>query len=127
VIKSPKLFLTDPALALAAARENEPTGFHLETLVATDLQVWKAGAPARGLHHWRLSGGQEVDFVLEEGGSVLPVEIKASAFVDAGDARHLRTFREKHANSSRGILLSCDREIRVVSAGVIACPWWAIL
>lgn len=39
VIKSPKLYSVDAALALAASRETTPTGFHLETLIASDLLV----------------------------------------------------------------------------------------
>ncbi len=112
VIKAPKLYAVDPALALAAARENEPTGFHLETLIANDLLVWRDLAPARDLHHWRLSSGQEVDFILEENARLVPVEVKASQAVSYGEARHLRTFRERHTNVRRGILVSCDPEIR---------------
>lgn len=127
VLKAPKIFLVDAGLALAAARESEPTGFHLETLIATDLQVWKDSGSARGLYHWRLSSGQKVDFVLEEGRQLVPVEIKASKSVGRSEAKHIRTFRERHDNSPRGLLLSCDPSIRVVAPGVIASPWWAVL
>ncbi len=127
VIRAPKLFAIDPALALAAAREPAPTGFHLENLVAADLQVWKDDGPGRAVHHWRLASGQEVDFVLEEGGNLLPVEVKVSNAVGTSEARHLRTFRERYANSARGLLLSSDREIRIISPGVIAAPWWSVL
>lgn len=127
VIKSPKLFMVDAGLALAAARETYPSGFHLENLVATDLGVWKDGAPGRGVYHWRLASGQEVDFVLELNGALLPVEIKASAGVGKSDARHLDTFRDRHVGVSRGLLLSCDPEIRVIKPGIIAAPWWAVL
>lgn len=127
VIKAPKLYSVDAALALAASREISPTGFHLETLVASDLLVWRDGAPARDLYHWRLSSGQEVDFILEENGQLLPVEVKAADSVGANEARHLITFRERHANAPRGILLSADPEIRVIRPGAIACPWWAVL
>jgi predicted AAA+ superfamily ATPase len=127
VINSPKLFMVDAALALAAANEPDPTGLHLETLVASDLQVWKDGEPGRGVHHWRLNSGQEVDFVLEEHNRPLPVEVKASDEASSRDARHLRTFRQRHSNAPRGLLLSCDPDIRVLDGGVIASPWWAVL
>lgn len=127
VIKSPKLYTVDAALALAAARESEPTGFHLETLVAQDLLAWRDAAPARDLHHWRLGSGQEVDFILEENAKLVPVEVKAARDVGRSDARHLRTFRARHGSSPRGVLLSCDPEIRLLEPGIIACPWWAIL
>lgn len=127
VIKAPKLYSVDAALALAASRETTPTGFHLETIVASDLLVWRDGSPTRDLHHWRLSSGQEVDFILEENGQLLPVEIKASNAVGADEARHLLTFRERHSNTPRAVLLSCDPQIRVIRPGILACPWWAVM
>lgn len=127
VIKSPKVFTVDAALALAAARETVPTGFHLETLVASDLHVWRDGGATRDLYHWRQAAGQEVDFVLEENGRLVPIEIKGSTTVNSSDARHLRTFRDRHPNSSRGVLVSCDPEIRVLTPDILACPWWAIM
>lgn len=127
VLKAPKLFLVDAALALAAAREPEPTGFHLENLVATDLGVWKDGAPGRAVHHWRLQGGQEVDFVLELDRRLLPVEVKTSSGVGASEARHIATFLERYPEASRGLLLSADPLIRTIRPGVIAAPWWAVL
>ncbi len=127
VIKAPKLYSVDAALAIAASRDTSPTGFHLETAVASDLFVWKDGAPTRDLYHWRLSSGQEVDFILEENGHLLPVEVKASESVGADEAKHLVTFRERHANAPRGLLISSDPQIRVIRLGILACPWWAVL
>lgn len=127
VIKSPKLVMVDPALALAASREAEPTGFHLETLVAADLAAWQDEAPGRALYFWRLASGQEVDFVLEEKRRLLAVEVKTSSGVGQSDARHLRTFRERYPNAVRGLVLSNDRAIRALTPGVVAAPWWAVI
>jgi len=127
VIKAPKLFVVDPALALAAARETDPTGFHLETLVCIDMAVWRDGAPGRGLYHWRLSGGQEVDFVLQENQRLLPVEVKAANDIRERDARHLRKFCDLHSEARRGILLTCNPEIRRLDRRIVAAPWWAMI
>jgi len=127
VIKAPKLFMVDSALALAAAREAGPSGFHLENLVAADLGVWKDLGVTRELHHWRLASGQEVDFVLEENGKLLPVEVKSATSVSLGDARHLRRFRTLHGNSPRGLMLSSDPEIHLLGDRIISAPWWAVL
>lgn len=121
------MVFTDCALAQAAAREMEPTGFHLENLIATDLAVWQATAPHRGVYHWRLSTGQEVDFVLERGNELLPVEVKTASNISSGDARHLKTFLDNHDQAKRAILLSSDPTIRLLGAGVIAAPWWAAI
>ncbi len=127
VVKAPKVFMVDAALALAAARETTPTGFHLETLIASDLLVWKDSDPTRDLFHWRLASGQEVDFVLQENARLVPIEVKAAKSVSGSEARHLRTFREQYANCLRGLLVSCDPEIRVLESGLVACPWWAVI
>lgn len=125
VIKSPKVFLVDAALAMAAARETEPTGFHLETLVASDLLAWRDLDPLRAVYHWRLASQQEVDFVIEERGQLVPIEVKATRGIELRDAKHLRTFRERHGNAPRGLLLSADPGIRILTGGIIAAPWWA--
>lgn len=127
VIKAPKLFMADTAFAMAAARETSPSGFHLENLVATDLGVWKDLDPVRGLYHWRLGSGQEVDFVVEERSRFLPVEIKSASSIGASDVRHLRKFRADYGNTPRGLVLSCMPEIRVFQGGIVAAPWWGVL
>lgn len=127
VIKAPKLFMTDVALALAAAQEPQPTGFHLENLVASDLMVWRDAAPGRLVHHWRTQSGQEVDFVVERNQRLVPVELKTATCIGDRDARHLRAFLQGHDAGIRGILLSADDAIRELRGGVVAAPWWAAL
>jgi predicted AAA+ superfamily ATPase len=127
VIKAPKLYSVDVALALAAAREATPTGFHLETLVAHDLLVWRDSEPVRALYHWRLSSGQEVDFIAEEHGKLLPIEVKSSDTVGKAEARHLTTFRERYSGVVRAVLLSADPRIRMIAPNIVACPWWSVL
>ncbi|MGQ0814371.1 MAG: ATP-binding protein [Gemmatimonadota bacterium] len=127
VINAPKIFVVDPALALAGARETEPTGFHLETLACIDLLTWRDESPSRALYHWRLAGGQEVDFILQENQQLLPVEIKATSDSRSRNAKHLRTFRERHSNTPRGLLLTCDPQITQLDGGIIAAPWWAVI
>lgn len=127
VIKSPKLFAVDSALALAAARESAPSGFHLENLVATDLATWSEGSRKRAVYYWRLGSGQEVDFVAEEEGAVVPIEVKAAATITRSDIRHLRTFLERHDNAKRAVLLTGEPSIRVLAPKVLSAPWWSIL
>ena len=58
------MFLVDAALALPAALETTPTGFHFENLVATDVAVWKDSGFGRAVYYRHTGSGQEVDFVL---------------------------------------------------------------
>jgi predicted AAA+ superfamily ATPase len=127
VIRRPKLFVVDPALALAAAREAIPSGFHLENLLCVDIAVWRDASADRALYYWRTSSGQEVDFVLQERQTLVPVEVKSARDVRAVDATHLRRFCEMHREARRGILLSCDPRIRPLARQIIAAPWWAVV
>ena len=71
------MFLVDAALALAAALETTPTGFHFENLVATDVAMWKDSGFGRAVYYWHTGSGQEVDFVLELNTYLLPDIISA--------------------------------------------------
>ena len=66
LVKSPKLYWTDPALAIWLSGSEEPTGEHLENLILADLLVWRDGqAPAPEVLFWRTTTDREVDFVIE--------------------------------------------------------------
>jgi uncharacterized protein len=113
VIKAAKLYAVDAAMAIVAARETEPTGFHLETMIASDLLHWRDADAGRLVSHWRLGTGQEVDFVLQQNAE--------------HDARHLQAFREHTGLQARCVLLTCDPVPRRLSDGTIAAPWWAVV
>ncbi|KXK01439.1 MAG: hypothetical protein UZ17_ACD001001662 [Acidobacteria bacterium OLB17] len=125
VIKAPKVFVIDSALALAGARENEPSGFHLESLVCNDLLQWRDESPSRAVYHWRLQGGQEVDFIIQDGQEIIPIEVKAANSIGKREVQHLETFLDRYKNAKRGIVLSCDPNIRSMANNIIAAPWWA--
>jgi hypothetical protein len=127
VIKAPKVYMADSALAQAGSGEERPTGLHFETLVANDLLVWRDEIAGRTLYHWRIASGPETDFVLGQGQAVIPVEVKSSVSVGREDARHLSFFLDNHPEALRGVLLSGDPEIRWVRERVLAAPWWAVV
>ena len=127
VIKSPKLYAVDVGLAIAGARETEPTGFHLETLIASDLLRWRDAAAGRLVSRWRLETGQEVDFIVQQHSKRVAVEVKATNAVSSDDARHLRTFMHRTEADVRSIVLSTDPEVQTLRSGVIAAPWWSVV
>lgn len=66
-------------MAMHLSREDEPRGAHLENLVLQDLLVWRDSRPSRvEVLHWRTTTNEEVDFVLEAEGALLPIEVKAT-------------------------------------------------
>ncbi len=129
LVKSPKLYWCDVGMALHIAGQNEPNGVHLENIVLQDLLTWRAGRMDRvEIHYWRTTLGEEVDFIIETGGRVLPVEVKASKRPHIGDAAKLRIFRQEYGNLSRsGLLLHTGDEISWLTDDVLAVPWWRVI
>lgn len=129
LIKAPKLYWGDTGLALHLAQLEEPGGAHLENLVLNDLLAWRDARLERAeLGYWRTAGGEEVDFVIEVGGRLIPVEIKASARPRLADAAHLRSFRKEYGAKARaGLLLHTGSSMEWLAPDVLAIPWWRVL
>ncbi|MGH4016055.1 MAG: ATP-binding protein [Pseudonocardiaceae bacterium] len=106
LVKRPKRYLTDPALAVSAARsdaaavlrDGDLLGRVLDTFVAAQLHPEIAlRQPRARLHHLRTeSGRQEVDLVIDLGGGhVVGIEIKAASAPGPREAQQLAWLREQ--------------------------------
>lgn len=128
LIKAPKIYWSDTGVAqhLAGA---EPGGAHLENLVLHDLLAWRDARLERAeLSYWRTTIGEEVDFVIEVGGKLLPIEVKATARPRLADCAHLRTFRSEYGKKARaGLLLHTGSTLDWLAPDVLAVPWWRVL
>ena len=127
--KSPKLYWGDTGLALSLAGEGEPRGAHLENLVLQSLLAWRDARLGRAeILHWRTTVGEEVDFVIETGDSLLPIEVKATTRPRLRDARHLKTFRDEHGEMARaGLLLHTGTSLEWLGPHALAAPWWRVV
>jgi uncharacterized protein len=128
LVKSPRIYWGDTGVALHLGA-TVPEGAHLENLVLHDLLAWRDARIERvELTYWRTTNGEEVDFVIEAGGKLLPVEVKATSRPRLGDCSHLRTFRQEYGDKARaGILLHTGRTVEWLTPDVLAVPWWRVL
>jgi predicted AAA+ superfamily ATPase len=129
IIKTPKVYWADTGLALHLAGLGEPAGSHLENLVLNDLLAWRDVRPdGPEVLYWRTATGEEVDFIIEAGSMLLPIEVRATARARVGDAKHLRTFREEYGRHCRpGLVLHTGDAIEWLAPGVLAAPWGKVL
>ena len=129
LVKSPKLYWGDTGLAMHLAQEEEPRGAHLENLVLHDLLAWRDSRSVRAeVLHWRATTGEEVDFVIEAGGRLLPIEVKATKRPRLADVAHLRTFRAEYGRAARsGLLLHGGKSLAWLTPEVLAAPWWMVI
>jgi predicted AAA+ superfamily ATPase len=128
LVKSPKIYWGDTGVALHLAGLDRPEGAHLENLVLQDLIVWRDTRLDRAeLLYWRTVTGEEVDFVIESGDRVLPMEVKATGRPGLRDAANLRAFREEYSGTSRaGLLLHTGSSLEWLTPDVLAAPWWRV-
>jgi hypothetical protein len=128
LVKSPKLYWGDVGLALHLAGLPDPTGAHLENLVLNDLLAWRDSRPERAeILYWRTTTGEEVDFVVEAAGKVLPVEVKATSRPRLKDVANLRAFRAEYGRTARaGLLLHTGSAVEWLAPDVLAVPWWKV-
>lgn len=130
LVKTPKLYWTDTALALHLAGIEEPAGAHLENLVLADLTAWRDGLerPAEVLWWRTATTGTEVDFVIEQGRKLVAVEVKATATPRSSDARQLAAFRDDYGSAVHGcLLLHTGDEVTPIGRGILAAPWWRVI
>ena len=92
------------------------------TLVENYVAQQLAAAAAGELHYWRSSGGKaEVDFLLEQEGEVVPLEVKAGV---NPRSKSLRSFDSQFAPPLlvRSTLLNLKRDARVLNIPLYALP-----
>ena len=69
-----------------------------------------------------------MDFVVDTGSSLLPVEVKATARPTVSDAKHLRSFRTEYGRHARaGLLLHCGEKTEWLAPGILSTPWWRVV
>ena len=129
LIKSPRLYWGDAGVALHLAGDEEPGGAYLENVVLADLLAWRDARLERAeVYYWRTAVGEEVDFVIEAGGRLLPIEIKGTGRPRLADAAHLRAFRAEYGRSVRaGLLLHTGKALEWLTPEVLAAPWWRVV
>jgi len=134
--KARKLLWRDTGLAawLAGVRATEvrdraDAGFWLEQAVFQSLQSWAALDPQRHVHYWR-EGDLEIDFVLEQAGTLVGVEVKAARKVGPEDLRGLRAWQAAFARAGevpRAVVLHGGEEARFLGDNAWALGLGALL
>jgi len=134
--KAPKMFWNDTGLAAHLAGifdekslvQSREWGAWIENWVGTHLLVYTSlRSPRPTLFHWRTSSGHEVDFVLEFGKKLLPIEVKATSRPTGGDIQGLEVFMDTYSNAPLGIVVCQCNEPTVLSSRILALPFESLL
>jgi len=137
LIKAPKLYALDTGLALHLAGVTDRDGIDemvnagavLENLVLNDLLVWRETEIRKpGVFYRRTASGEEIDFIIESGRRLLPIEVKAARTLRSADAKALDHFcAEFGRRAPFGIVIYDGRDRERLSARVAALPLGSVL
>lgn len=90
------------------------------------IELWKRLQYQQSgqISYLRTKSGAEIDFIIEQGGSITPIEVKWTDRPSLSDARHLLTFlKEQGAKSPHGyIICRCPLPMQL-HPQVTALPW----
>ncbi len=134
ILSTPKFLLFDVGVRNAAAGLSPSPevvkanpGPLLEQWVGIELWKRLQYLGDGKLYHQRTKDGAEVDFVVERGGKLTPVEVKWTENPSTSDARHLRSFlAEERKEAIHGyIVCRCPRPLRI-DENVTALPWFCL-
>ncbi len=133
LVKSPKLYWTDPGLARSLAGASVAEGALFETAVLAELVRWRSWQQdPPELHFYRTRAGREIDFVLHGRSRLLALEVKASERAHRTDARSLVEFLEGRVPGAPpgterlGLVVTRGREIERLGPRVWAVPDWRL-
>jgi len=133
LVKSPKVYFLDPSLSIFisgytdrdALVNSREVGGYFETMVYLHLRaLCELMTPQAHVYYWRTSTRREVDFVLEHGRSVLPIEVKLARRPTSADAANLLAFLDEHPQATHGVIVHGGDELFRLHSKVVAVPWW---
>jgi len=131
-VQAPKFYFRDVGVVNHLAKRgrieegSELFGKAFENWVFHELSVYfRAGERPRDISYWKLSGGIEVDFVLDEGETA--IEVKGKSVITGHDLKGLREFVKDHPQvRNRVVVCLADRERRTED-GIRILPYSSFL
>ena len=100
----------------------------METAVLMEIlkSYWHRGEEPR-VYFWRTSGGVEVDFVVEHGSGLIPIEVKLSGTPRSGMAANIRAFQDDFGTRAGDGFVVHPGDMRLpLAPGVEAIPFAAL-
>lgn len=133
ISQSPVVYFRDlglrnyPLGLFGSLESSSDCGFLFQNLI---FQMLTHGTPlgSSRVHFWRTKDKAEVDFVVEQGKNLTPVEVKYKPMKDIEIPRALIHFCEQYGPDKAYIVnLTLKKKRRVGKTDVIAIPYWELL
>lgn len=118
------LGLRNYSLGIFGATDLNPSaGFLFQNFVFHLLKAKTSNSHAQ-IHYWRTSDKAEVDFVVDTGEEVIPVEVKYKSLAAAAPTRSLRSFLTKYRPLKAYVIhLGAARKLKVDKTQIFFLPY----
>jgi len=136
LVKTPKVYFADTGTLchLAGLKDPQhaasgPMGGHIfETAVLAEIvKTFRNRGEDPKVHFWRTSAGVEVDFIIDLGGKLIPIEVKLSATPIPSMARGIMSFRKDFEKKTReGYVVHPGDVLLPLGGQVTALPFCAL-
>ena len=135
LVKTPKLYLTDPGLACSLLGIQSAAQITTHPLRGAIFETWIAGELLKArynrglrsnLYFWRDRAGLEVDFLAEDGPRLCPLEAKSGATVSQDAFAALDAWRRLAGKAAGPATLLHGGADRHQRQGVSVLPWTAL-
>ena len=130
--KSERYVFFDLGVRRLAEREGtrpprETMGGLLEQFIGLEL-LRSAHIKGRGakIRFWRDPDGPEVDWIIDEDGIYIPIEVKWTENPASSDIRHLEVFLSEYKSAKAGFLVCQVPRKAKLSDRIFALPWQSI-
>ena len=133
LIKSPKIYFVDSGLLcylsgishVKQVFKGPMSGQLFETIILSEVikSFWNKGKIPK-IFWWRTSYGEEVDFIIEDKGRIIPVEVKLSSKANTQMAKGLKTFCNLFSDRvDKAFLVNLSGERVILDKKIIAVPF----
>jgi hypothetical protein len=69
-----------------------------------------------------------VDFVIDDGHTLLPIQVKTTSQPSTGDLASMNGFLDEYADrATAGVLLHAGAQAFWIAKNVLAAQWWMVL
>ncbi len=130
--KTHKYIFFDMGVRRLTAHQNtqltkEMWGYLFEQFIGLQLiQLAELSDKNIQIKFWRDPDGPEVDFIVDNNHSYLPLEVKWTKSPTAKDVKHLKVFLNEYPNAKQAYLIcQCERDV-ALEKNITAIPWQKI-
>lgn len=135
LVKSPKLYFVDTGLLCYLLRVRSPEELVTHAARGAIFETWVVGEILKNYHNrgvepdiyfWRDSAGHEIDLLIDEGASQIPVEIKSGQTVAGDFFRDLDYWRTLagQPDASAALVYGGDESFKRRGVSVVAWSDW---